>query len=181
MPSAAGKRVGRVLAGCSKPEAGDKPELHYLARILGSSRYLCIGQHECSFETHPRSDVNQACHRSRRTLSEPPRIVTRISSGTEFMNQRLVETQKHVKSPKSPFSSLRTCTWNPRIRLLFPWVRGSPGQKAQKTVEIGAFHVDISTQARTGELRKVISTELSDIDNDAHLSNTTSDRNAHFF
>jgi len=28
MPSAAGKRVGRVLAGCSKPEAGDKPGLH---------------------------------------------------------------------------------------------------------------------------------------------------------
>jgi len=27
MPSAAGKRVGRVLAGCSKPEAGDKPGL----------------------------------------------------------------------------------------------------------------------------------------------------------
>jgi len=25
MPSAAGKRVGRVLAGCSQPEAGDKP------------------------------------------------------------------------------------------------------------------------------------------------------------
>jgi len=27
MPSAAGKRVGRVLAGCSKPEARDKPGL----------------------------------------------------------------------------------------------------------------------------------------------------------
>jgi len=27
MPSAAGKRVGRVLAGRSKPEAGDKPGL----------------------------------------------------------------------------------------------------------------------------------------------------------
>jgi len=34
MPSAAGKRVVRVLAGCSKPEAGDKPGLTYLARIL---------------------------------------------------------------------------------------------------------------------------------------------------
>jgi len=31
MPSAAGKRVGRVLAGCSKPEAEDKPGLSYLA------------------------------------------------------------------------------------------------------------------------------------------------------
>jgi len=35
MPSAAGKRVERVLAGCSKPEAGDKPGLLYLAEILG--------------------------------------------------------------------------------------------------------------------------------------------------
>jgi len=35
MPSAAGKRVGRVLAGCSKPEVRDKPGLQYLARILG--------------------------------------------------------------------------------------------------------------------------------------------------
>jgi len=34
MSSAAGKRVGRVLAGCSKPEAGDKPGLPYLARDL---------------------------------------------------------------------------------------------------------------------------------------------------
>jgi len=34
MPSAAGKRVGRVLAGCSKPEAGDKPGLSYLASDL---------------------------------------------------------------------------------------------------------------------------------------------------
>jgi len=34
MPSAAGKRVGRVLAGCSKPEAGDKPGRLYLAEIL---------------------------------------------------------------------------------------------------------------------------------------------------
>jgi len=32
MPSAAGKRVERVLAGCSKPEAGDKPLALYLAR-----------------------------------------------------------------------------------------------------------------------------------------------------
>jgi len=34
MTSAAGKRVERVLAGCSKPEAGDKPGLHYRARDL---------------------------------------------------------------------------------------------------------------------------------------------------
>jgi len=34
MPSAAGKRVWRVLAGCSKPEARDKPWLLYLAEIL---------------------------------------------------------------------------------------------------------------------------------------------------
>jgi len=39
MPSAAGKRVGRVLAGCSKPEARDKPGLHTWQGILGSSRY----------------------------------------------------------------------------------------------------------------------------------------------
>jgi len=60
MPSAVGKRVGRVLAGCSKPEAGDKPGLYYLARILGFSRYLCIGQQDYPFETHPTSDVIQA-------------------------------------------------------------------------------------------------------------------------
>jgi len=36
MPSAAGKRVERVLAGCSKPEAIDKPGLSLcLVRILG--------------------------------------------------------------------------------------------------------------------------------------------------
>jgi len=46
MPSAAGKRVERVLAGCSKPEAEDKPGLHYLARDTRSSRYHCIGQHD---------------------------------------------------------------------------------------------------------------------------------------
>jgi len=43
MPSAVGKRVGRVLAGCSKPEAEDKPGLPYLAGILGSIQYHCIG------------------------------------------------------------------------------------------------------------------------------------------
>jgi len=36
MPSAAGKRVGRVLAGCSKPEAGDKPCYHTWQVILGT-------------------------------------------------------------------------------------------------------------------------------------------------
>jgi len=36
MPSAAGKRVGRVLAGCSKPEAGDKPGLLTWHVILGT-------------------------------------------------------------------------------------------------------------------------------------------------
>jgi len=36
MPSAAGKRVGRVLAGRSKPEAGDKPGLSYLASDLSN-------------------------------------------------------------------------------------------------------------------------------------------------
>jgi len=46
MPSAAGKRVGRVLAGCSKPEAGDKPGSLTWQGILGSSRYTCIGQHK---------------------------------------------------------------------------------------------------------------------------------------
>jgi len=34
MPSAAGKRAERVLAGCSKPEARDKPGLYYLASDL---------------------------------------------------------------------------------------------------------------------------------------------------
>jgi len=46
MPSAAGKRVGRVLAGCSKPEAGDKPGLPTWQGILGASRYPCIDQQE---------------------------------------------------------------------------------------------------------------------------------------
>jgi len=36
MPSAAGKRVGRVLAGCSKPEAGDKPGLTLAGIALGA-------------------------------------------------------------------------------------------------------------------------------------------------
>jgi len=36
MPSAAGKRVGRVLAGCSKPEVGDKPCSHTWQVILGT-------------------------------------------------------------------------------------------------------------------------------------------------
>jgi len=36
MSSAEGKRVGRVLAGCSKPEAGDKPGLHTWQVILGT-------------------------------------------------------------------------------------------------------------------------------------------------
>jgi len=39
MSSAAGKRVGRVLAGCSKPEAGDKPCYTTWQEILGFSRY----------------------------------------------------------------------------------------------------------------------------------------------
>jgi len=52
MPSAAGKRVGRVLAGCSKPEAGDKPGLHTWQGILG---FLAgnprKGHQECRSET----------------------------------------------------------------------------------------------------------------------------------
>jgi len=36
MPSAAGKRAGRVLAGCSKPEAGDKPGYYTWQVILGT-------------------------------------------------------------------------------------------------------------------------------------------------
>jgi len=56
MPSAAGKRVGRVLAGCSKPEARDKPGLSYLARDTRCSRYHCIGQHNVRFETLPESE-----------------------------------------------------------------------------------------------------------------------------
>jgi len=45
MSSAAGKRVGRVLAGCSKPEARDKPGLLYLSEVLlgfvqSDSRYM---------------------------------------------------------------------------------------------------------------------------------------------
>jgi len=61
MPSAAGKRVGRVLAGCSKPEAVDKPGL-LSGSILGSSRHPCIGQHECPPETPPESEVTQDGH-----------------------------------------------------------------------------------------------------------------------
>jgi len=48
MPSAAGKRVGRVLSGCSKPEAGDKPCSTTWQVILGFSQYSCIGQPEVS-------------------------------------------------------------------------------------------------------------------------------------
>jgi len=63
MPSAAGKRVGRVLVGCSKPEAGDKPGLLYLARDTRLSRDHCICQ-QCPFflETHPVSDVSQGTY-----------------------------------------------------------------------------------------------------------------------
>jgi len=39
MPSAAGKRVVRVLAGCSKPEAGDKPGLPSSTRSRDGTRH----------------------------------------------------------------------------------------------------------------------------------------------
>jgi len=50
MPSAAGKRVGRVLAGCSKPEAGDKPGLLYLTSDL-RDEITCIGHHHDALVT----------------------------------------------------------------------------------------------------------------------------------
>jgi len=56
MPSAAGKRVGRVLAGCSKPEAIDKPGLPP-GKILGSSRYPCIGHQDAATSTCRNSDT----------------------------------------------------------------------------------------------------------------------------
>jgi len=43
MPSAAGKRVGRVLAGCSKPEAGDKPGLRQPPRC--TDRFMTCNRH----------------------------------------------------------------------------------------------------------------------------------------
>jgi len=43
MPSAAGKRVGRVLVGCSKPEAGDKPGSYTWQVILDE---ITIGQQD---------------------------------------------------------------------------------------------------------------------------------------
>jgi len=48
MPSAAGKRVGRVLAGCSKPEARDKPGLYNLARYTRLVGIPSIGQQRMS-------------------------------------------------------------------------------------------------------------------------------------
>jgi len=53
MPSAAGKRVGRVLARVFEASGGDKPGLLHLARILGFSRDTCIGH---------QYDVLRLCH-----------------------------------------------------------------------------------------------------------------------
>jgi len=59
MPSAAGKRVGRVLAGCSKPEAGDKPGLSYLARY---TRLQPVSLHRSS--KNVRSETHLRCTES---------------------------------------------------------------------------------------------------------------------
>jgi len=65
MPSAAGKRVGRVLAGCSKPEAEISHGLHTWQESLGFSRDPCIGQLDARSETHPESDVTQDTNMTR--------------------------------------------------------------------------------------------------------------------
>jgi len=63
MPSAAGKRVGRVLAGCSKPEAGDKPGLYYLASDL--RRDHCLGQQDYVIGKHFRCNLGHFTDSSR--------------------------------------------------------------------------------------------------------------------
>jgi len=45
MPSAAGKRVGRVLAGVRSHRREISPDSSTWQEILGFSRDLCIGQH----------------------------------------------------------------------------------------------------------------------------------------
>jgi len=58
MPSAAGKRVGRVLAGCPKPKAGDKPGSvagtgsRSLLQPIPSSAIMPV-------RTHPESDASK--------------------------------------------------------------------------------------------------------------------------
>jgi len=63
MPSAAGKRVGRVLVGCSKPEAEISPATLPGKGILGSSWYPLARSDRMSVsETPPESEVTQDEH-----------------------------------------------------------------------------------------------------------------------
>jgi len=121
MPSAAGKRVGRVLAGCSKLGAGDKPWLPCLASDL-RTRSLHRSAKTSSGTVMQSSDMNSSAHR----------------------------TQNSRKITEPPFSSPEPAPRTPRIRLLFPWVGGSPA-KGSETVEIRCFQVYINSQDRTVE------------------------------
>jgi len=61
MPSAAGKRVGRVLAGCSKPEAIGKPGSLPGNDTRLSPEFLHRSA-RCQLGAHPVSDVIKNAH-----------------------------------------------------------------------------------------------------------------------
>jgi len=80
MPSAEGKRVGRVLAGCSKPEAGDKPGLHTWQEILG----IPVSLHRSprmSVQASPESDGMTSVTEKVRTEKCPCGIGVTSGSG----------------------------------------------------------------------------------------------------
>jgi len=80
MPSAAGKRVGRVLAGRSKPEVGDKPGLPYWQGILGVADIASIGHQYDVIYTYHAADI----------------VTTSQHSGSAYM--RIIRTHVHSKS-----------------------------------------------------------------------------------
>jgi len=96
MPSAAGKRVGRVLAGCSKPEARDKPGLYTCQEILGLAGIPC--QISLNSDAHSRTRIRRNLHEKvtlkqkmrTRDLGENTRIPEIIGSRSEPSRSSLI-------------------------------------------------------------------------------------------